>query len=121
MSRDGTSACTITTEPMLDRAFEALEHPRRRVLLYCLREQERIDVGELADRIAAQERENEDRAQLGEAAGNVEAALIHHHLPKLDEYGIVDFDRRSGTVRFSRPPDPLAELLDVAEGVERSA
>lgn len=47
--------------------------------------------------------------------------LHHVHVPKLADVGVIEFDRRSQTIRY-RPCDPLADVLDVVEryGLELS-
>jgi hypothetical protein len=41
----------------------------------------------------------------------VAVQLHHSHLPKLADYGVVEFEHRSGTVRY-RPDEQVEALLD---------
>ncbi|WP_449271835.1 DUF7344 domain-containing protein [Haloterrigena turkmenica] len=41
----------------------------------------------------------------------MQTSLAHSDLPKLAENGLVEFDRRSKAVRYSRPPDLLDKML----------
>lgn len=85
-----------------DRVFEVLADRQRRVLLRRLVDEEIAGVDDLADAIS--ERVDEPRSQ-------VRLGLVHTHLPKLDETAIVDYDRRSETVRYYEH-DFLEYVLD---------
>lgn len=87
-----------------DRLFEALADRHRRLLLYRLAEAEVATVDELVD--ALSDRVAADPARL-------EISLTHTHLPKMDEAAIVDYDRRSSTVRYRGSGTRLLE--DVLE------
>lgn len=41
--------------------------------------------------------------------------LQHTHLPKLADYGLVDFERRTGIVRY-HPDDQVERVLDALSG-----
>ena len=41
--------------------------------------------------------------------------LVHSHLPRLDEAGLVEFDERSLTVRYEAGPEAEQMLTDFAE------
>ncbi|MBX0293376.1 DUF7344 domain-containing protein [Haloarcula nitratireducens] len=89
------------TTPIVDDVFEALADWRRRAV--CLHFQTAAEtqtaVGDLADAVARQGR----ASGLSEAESDVdavEAALIETHLPVLHRLGVLDFDERSGAVRY---------------------
>ena len=88
-----------------DELFGALAHRRRRLILTVLQAHGRLDVESLADRIAAAERTGGD-AVPDEEVTRVHVSLFHHHLPKLDEIGLVDLD-------------PDADLVSLSETGER--
>ena len=94
----------------LDELFEMLSHePRRRILVAVGRDNPR-DEDEIASKLAATENEGDlDTIEL------VKTKLYHVHLPKLDEAGLIDWNRESGRIR--RGPrfeeiEPLLGLLD---------
>jgi hypothetical protein len=41
--------------------------------------------------------------------------LQHTHLPKLADHGVVEYERRSGAVRY-RPSEPVERVLDTLPG-----
>lgn len=81
----------------LDRAYRALAHPVRRAVLAHQRETGATvtTVDALAGYLAA------SFDALDEA--RAETLLRHVHLPKLRGLGVVEYDERSGAVRYSAP------------------
>lgn len=95
-----------------DEILSLLSHHRRRDVLYYLREHELASVDTLATEIAATER---DCAPADVTPTDREPILIdlqHHHLPKLADNRVLEFDRRSGAVRWTSPPEPVCSLLE---------
>ena len=91
----------MTTGEKLDRAAEALSNSRRRSLLSDLKEKnpQHVEIGVAAE---------------GDDTG-ADLRLVHVHLPKLEEYGYVSWDRETGEI--VRGPDweevrPLLEDLE---------
>lgn len=68
----------------LDAVFDALAHPYRRSVLQSLDRESPRGLDELAERIAEiRETASEDR---------VEIALVHQHLPRMADAGLVTYD-----------------------------
>lgn len=103
---------------LLDRVFGALSHQRRRYTLYYLRENDEAEVDELASQVAAWERDVPVVDVPAEASEEVRSELVHSHLPKLEEYGLVEYDQRSGAVVYTNPPTLLDEALKLAVAIE---
>ncbi|WP_266075365.1 DUF7344 domain-containing protein [Haladaptatus caseinilyticus] len=82
--------------------YDAVKNLRRRYVLYYLNREERpIELGELAERIAAWEN-NIDVDQVSpEQRKSVYSALYQTHLPKLENIGIVTYNRESKQVSFT--------------------
>lgn len=92
----------------VDEALKLLAvNQRRRVLRYLLEEAdspvyrdelaEKIDDGETSD------------------SGSMEVVLAHHHLPRLADAGVIEYDHRSGGVRLTEAAEDLRPLLDTIE------
>lgn len=101
------------TDPRrLDRAYHALAHPVRRAVLAHQRETGATvtTVDALAGYLASSfDALDEARAR----------TLLHHvHLPKLRELGVVEYDERSGAVRYS-VPDAVDAVFASAAGRDR--
>jgi DNA-binding transcriptional ArsR family regulator len=98
---------TADDEDELDTAFELLADRRRRAVVTMLRAAPRgvLELPALVDAVAT------------ECEGDADAlasTLHHHHLPKLDDAGVVEFDREEGVVSYDS--HPLVErCLDVAQ------
>jgi predicted transcriptional regulator len=73
----------------LDRVFDVLSRSTRRRVLRILVEPAPRDRGEVALSSLVSEAEDVESARL---------ELTHVHLPKLDDAGIVEWDREAGTV-----------------------
>lgn len=95
----------------LDVVFDVLSDRRRRIVLDYLRDHEGewVPTETLADRIAAWEVELYDPATV--STESIEIDLVHGHLPKLEESGLVDHDGR--LVRY-RGDDRVERLLDLS-------
>lgn len=102
----------------LDSVFSVLQAARRRYLLYYLYNTE--------DTVLPLE-EVVEAVQNYEAAGNgdeelpprqvIRTSLVHTHLPKLADVGLVDHDPRRGTVQFQKHA-PIEEWLEGARRLE---
>jgi DNA-binding transcriptional ArsR family regulator len=97
----------------LDTVFRALAHPLRREALAVLsgRDDGVARVEELTDELLD--------ASGAESTARLHAALHHTHLPALVDAGIVEYDARSGLVRY-REGQPKAELIESAIHSPRS-
>lgn len=113
MPSDSNSPASRAEASRLDAVFSALSHERRRYALYYLRQRPdgTASTGELAE--ALTERQGGD----GEVE-TVAASLVHHHLPKLADAGLVEHDAQSETVRFAPAGAVAAELVDLVAGFE---
>ncbi|WP_198662194.1 helix-turn-helix transcriptional regulator [Halorussus litoreus] len=106
-----------TTEAV-DALFEALADEHRRCVLAYLDDCDTgvAAFGDLVDHVAA-----EVETASAEA---VEVRLHHAHLPKLEDGGLVEFDARSGHVRYrgdATVSDWLALAQDYATGASEDS
>jgi hypothetical protein len=88
--------------------FEILSSERRRMILYFLEEHDDpVRLRQLATHIAAVE-EEKDESDLGDdEIRRVYISLYQYHIPKMDDFGVISYDRDEGTVSLRE----LAELL----------
>ncbi|WP_331233388.1 DUF7344 domain-containing protein [Natronorarus salvus] len=92
-----------------DDVFHLLQSGRRRaVLSYLLtHEEETYVMRDIAEAIAAWENETTVEALSSSQRQRVYIALYQSHLPKLDEYGVIEYEQSRGTV----VPTELASLF----------
>ncbi|MEF8936798.1 DUF7344 domain-containing protein [Halovenus amylolytica] len=82
-----------------DRLLETLADRQRRVVLLLLK---RGAVENEAD-------------LLFRSKDETKAALVHNHLPKLEEAGYIEWDRESGTIERGPEFDEIEPLLELIE------
>lgn len=86
-----------TSDLSLDIVFDIAKNERRRLVLRYLRDHEGpVQLGELAEHIAALENDKEVRMLTSEERKRVYVGLYQCHLPKMDGAGVVNFDRNPG-------------------------
>lgn len=99
----------------LNRFFEALADDRRRYTLLYLRQNETVSSQDLTEFLAGQEQidpnsENFERLRVD---------LLHLHLPKLADYGLLSFDERTKTVSPESLPTAVEQILDLVTDLEK--
>jgi hypothetical protein len=104
----------------LERILEALNHSRRRLFLYHLRETDPTDIEAAAKQVAAMEHGVKPSEVADDTYDHIRITLDHSHLPKLEELGVIDYDRRHGNIRFDDPPRGFEDFLDLTRSVEES-
>ncbi len=115
---------TVTADHDVDdlssgEAFELLCNQRRRyVLHYLKRDDQPVELGTLAQHVAAWEYETTPEEVTSEQRKRVYTTLQQTHLPKLDETGILEFDDETGIVRGTDRTHELNVYLEVVPGNE---
>lgn len=89
----------------LNDVFDALAHPYRRSVLRILDRESPRSVEEVAERIVA--------TRDPPSADRVEVALVHQHLPRLAEAGLVTYDHGARECELGEASTALA-LLETA-------
>lgn len=90
---------THTSELTWDERFEILSSDRRRRLVFYLVDQNgEGDLTELARRIAAWENDIEPSEVSERERKRVYISLYQTHIPKLEEYGLIEYDREETRV-----------------------
>lgn len=112
----------------LDTVFQLLSNQRRRYALYCLNRfpGSAIEIDTLVQHISGMETDSQpELTELGADTDDAEpyrdtyhhklaVDLLHKHLPKLETAGVIDYDTRSGMIRYWVHPS-LQEWLEHAE------
>lgn len=104
-----------------DDLFEALDNRRRRYTIHYLQEcgdDGPVDLSEISTQVAAWELD-EDPGQIAYSdRKNVHTALYQFHAPKLDNLGLVDYDKRKGTVELTDHGEDLWVDISCGEADE---
>ncbi|QSG07759.1 DUF7344 domain-containing protein [Halapricum desulfuricans] len=90
-------------EPIMDECLQLLADGRRRRVIRCLQAAGETTVEDLTVRLLADSPDN--------SREKIHAELHHTHLPKLQSYGIVEYDRDSGAVQY-HAHDGLEQVMD---------
>jgi predicted transcriptional regulator len=104
----------------LDQIFAILRNHRRRLVLEYLREHDSTTQGDLARHVAAVENGIPESAVTSTQRKRVYVSLYQAHLPKLDDFGAISFDRDRGTVERTARTDELLQYLDRFEDEPRA-
>ncbi|WP_424016083.1 DUF7344 domain-containing protein [Halorubrum xinjiangense] len=108
------------TEVSEDELFDVLANQRRRFAVHLLKreERERIEIGDMAEQIAAWENGIDTAEITGNERKRVYTALQQSHLPKMDDAGVVDFNKDRGIVEPTPALQNVDLYMDVVEGKE---
>lgn len=104
-----------------EEIFEILSNERRRLVLRYLRDREsdHIDFRDLVDQVAAWEN-GTSKNRLGSSDRKcVYTALRQTHLPKLHQFGVVEFDQRRGYVERTDDIEAVYPYMDYVPEHER--
>ncbi|MDZ5812023.1 hypothetical protein U4E84_11790 [Halorubrum sp. AD140] len=109
-----------TVEVSNDELFKVLANRRRRFAVHLLKREERdqIAIGEMAEQIAAWENGIDMAEITGNERKRVYTALQQSHLPKMDEAGVVRFNKDRGVVEPTPALTNVDLYMDVVEGKE---
>lgn len=101
----------MSAELQQDTVFDVLSSPRRRYTLYYLRTHGEVDILDLAAAVAAWEYETDVDSITDQQRKRVYVSLYQTHVPKLDDLGLVDYDKDSGTVAITDRAKELDRYL----------
>lgn len=100
-----------------DELFDVLSNRRRRYAVHLLeREEQPLQLGPLAEQIAAWEHGIDPEAVTCAQRKRVYTALQQIHLPRMDEAGIVTYDDRAGIIEATEAMDAMDVYVDLVEG-----
>jgi DNA-binding transcriptional ArsR family regulator len=96
-----------------DTLFSLLSNQRRRFILqYLNRTGETIQLQDLATEVAAWENETEPEKLTDKQRKRLYVSLYQTHIPRLEEAGIIDYDRETGEIRLKNRDNDLDRYLD---------
>ncbi len=101
-------------EPEISQSdvFDVLSNPRRRFVLYYLREVESpVQLNDLARAIAAWENDTDESELTDQDRKRVYVSLYQTHIPKLTDVGLVEYDQDEGTVSLTDRSSVIDEYL----------
>lgn len=99
-----------------DVVFELLSSPRRRYILYYLRKENgQVELTSLAEQVAAWENETDVDKITEQERKRVYVSLYQTHIPRLDEAGVIEYDRDSGMVSLAGEAREIDHYLDATE------
>lgn len=110
------------SEPLdLDTTFEILRNERRRIVLsYLIDADGRVDIGDLAERVAAVENDCSERAISSSQRKRAYVGLYQCHLSKMADAGVIEYDRDRGHVEATPAAADLFEYVNREDTGERN-
>lgn len=117
---DRKSSPSAGSKSRIDELLLILSHHRRRDVLYYLSEHELGSIETLATEITALEIDCPSSDVTPEDREPILIDLYHNHLPKLTNSGLIEYDRRSGAIKWALASDDVHSLLERCHEVERS-
>lgn len=105
-----SSRCYPEKSPKVDELMDTLAHHLRREVIHFFENfatDDTASIDDITTHISGRVPSTEP--------SEVRAALHHAHLPKLDERGWLDYDARSGDIRYHGHQDAEQLLSEVAD------
>lgn len=112
----GTGTSDFATSEWLDTVFSLLSNSRRRAVIEVMFEHERIDFGDLVDRVAELEYGLPIEEISGDERHTIYVSLQQTHCDSLEQEGIIERDRDTGTVGLGHNADELREFIGRIDG-----
>ncbi|MFC4439135.1 MULTISPECIES: DUF7344 domain-containing protein [Natrialbaceae] len=102
----------------INEFIELIADKRRRYVLYFLRNRGNTEFEAVTEQVTAWETETPPEELDEQTRRNIRIDLRHSHLPKLEDTGIIRFDRRNGSIYLQHLPDSLEKYLDYCADIE---
>lgn len=102
----------------ISTSIAALANERRRFVLYYLRDEGEVGLEDVTEHVAAWELDTSPDALSDVTRRNVRVDLHHAQLPKLEDAGIIRYDRRHRSLSLRDPPAFVEDVLDHCATVE---
>lgn len=117
-NRAGWGSLVADGGVVLSEMLEALADERRRYVLYHLREEGGSELEEVVEQVAAWTTGRPPDELDERTKRKVRSELHHVHLPKLENAGIIGYDRRHGSVSFRTLSSDVEAFLDYCSTVD---
>lgn len=103
-----------------DELFHSLQNERRRRVLRILDDarDETFTMGDVAVCIAAAENECPEQEVTSDQRKRVYVALYQHHLPQLDEVGLIEYEQNRGRVEAGPALEQATAFLEMTESAD---
>ncbi|WP_154658626.1 DUF7344 domain-containing protein [Halopiger djelfimassiliensis] len=116
---DADSGETGATALRKGEVFEVLRNQRRRYVLHFLKQDgQPVELGDLAQQVAAWEYQTTLDGVTPAQRKRVYTTLQQTHLPKMDEAGILEFDSDEGVIRPTDRTRDISVYLEIVPGRE---
>ena len=105
--------------PTADDVYEALSNRRRRYALHHLKQLDTegpVDLSDISTQVAAWETGTDPETLGYDDRKNVHTSLYQFHAPKMDELGLVNYDRNRGTVELTEHGEDVDIYLEAVTG-----
>jgi len=101
-----------------DEIFGLLSNPRRRAAIRYLvdEDEDTVQLRDLAEQLAAWENDVDPKEVTYKQRKRVYTSLYQSHLSKMDDAGVVEFDKHRGTVGRRERARGLHDYLDATDG-----
>ncbi|WP_440765802.1 DUF7344 domain-containing protein [Natronorubrum sp. DTA7] len=100
-----------TSPDVLDDAFLALRNRTRRYVCYFLLEHETASLSELADVVTGWIHATDGGIVEPQCRTNQYSNLVHTHVPRLVETGVVRHDTEAETLSLDPCPEPVRDVV----------
>jgi hypothetical protein len=112
----GGSTAEASTESSIEREqiFEILSNERRRLVIRYIKRHDgdRIDFRDLVDQLAAWENDTTREEVDSNDRKCVYTALRQTHLPKLDRFGVIEYDNQRGSIEARGAVEDVVQYMD---------
>lgn len=107
----------VENELSTDDVFHLLQSQRRRAAIRYLWDTDGpVEMRDLAEQVAAWENDTTVHALTSDERQRAYIPLYQSHLPKLDEEGVIDYDKNRGIVKKTPLVSQLERYLDAGRG-----
>ncbi len=112
----GDAPRTNGSELSIDETFELLKNARRRaVVRYLLQQEGKANLSELAEHIAAAENGISVHELSSDQRKRVYIGLYQCHLPKMDNLGVIEYDKNRGSIVLQESVSQLLPYMELPE------